>query len=410
MKWSAMRSGLLMFVLGVACGGSPTSSSTPAPGTPNPASPTGVPPSAMPVPPSAMPDAQTPQTSTREALDARRAALPKPVVLAYAARVAPMLVGRSLSSAEREKLDANGGAALPALIDAWTKEEGFSNAAREWISTKLKASGIRNGINLNLPGNLAAYLAKNRRSHGELLTADYCINDAGDKTSCDTGAPFAAGVLATRAFLINNASRFNLKRARTVLRTFGCKDYPMPSDVQPPLARDVLIPLFQKDKVEGDASGTFGNGFACYTCHSQFGAHAQPFVKFDAEGKYIAAATGQQDPAGEQGRSTSNLFTSHMIDPAAAQKEASQVFGREVDNLRGMAESYTASEAFWDCSAAGLLGYVFGLAESVVFAIPKDVLRDIVTHAREKEAQPSLAALSVEAFSHPAVVRSFEAP
>src|SRR5262249_31946514 len=149
--------------------------------------------------------------------------------------------------------------------------------------------------------------------------------------ACDTGAPYAAGVLATRAFLANNAGRFNLKRARTWMRTFACLDYPMPDALQPRLARDVLIPLFQQDHDEKDNVGSFGNGAACYTCHGQFGAHAQLFVKYDASGLWRANADGQQLPGGEQGRSANNLFTSHLSSPAAAASEASMVFGQPVE-------------------------------------------------------------------------------
>jgi hypothetical protein len=340
-------------------------------------------------------------------LDERRAALDAQLLQRYAQRLAPMLIGRSLKSTESESLKQGGGASLPALLDAWTREPGFSSMARDWTSTKLKASGVRGDINLNLPGNLSAYLAKNRLPHSDILTANYCVDDAGNKTTCDTGAPFAAGVLATRAFLSNNASRFNLKRARTLLRTFGCSDYPLTQDKQPSLAREVLIPLFAQDHNETEGVGTFGNGFACYTCHSQFGAHAQPFVKFDSDGRYVAAAQGRQLVGGEQGRSEGKLFASHMLSPVDSAKESSQVFGQQVNDLSGVAKAYVSNPSFWTCSAGGLLGYVFGLAESTVFELPKDVLNDIVEGARKKEAQPSLAALAVEAFSHPAVVNSF---
>ncbi len=343
-------------------------------------------------------------------LDELRSKLSAEQVESYMRRLAPMLVGRSLRVEEISQIKQRGGAALPVLIDAWTREEGFVRMAREWVSTRLKASGKRGDLNLELPGNLAAHLARNRLPHSELLTADYCIDDAGLKAACDSGAPYAAGVLTTRAFLSNNASRFNLKRARTVLRTFGCKDYPMPVSEQPPLARAVLIPLFQQDKVEGNASGTFGNGFACYTCHSQFGAHAQPFVKFNQDGKWISGATGRQVEGGEQGRSIDGLFTSHMIDPEASKAESSQIFGKPVQNLAGLAEAYASSPGFWSCSVGGLLGFAFGLPESTVFAMPPDILDDAVRAAKEKEPRPSLAVLAVEAFSHPAVVRSFEAP
>jgi Protein of unknown function (DUF1588) len=347
-------------------------------------------------------------TAPSPSLDVRRATLDLTLVRAYAQRLAPMLVGRSLNAQEDEALTREGGAGLPSLIESWSREPGFSGTARDWVSTKLKASGTRDGVNLNLPGNLAAYLAKNRLPHSELLVANFCIDDEGQKTACDTGAPFSSGILTTRAFLANNASRFNLKRARTVLRSFGCADYPMPAERQPPLPREVLIPLFKQDKKEDDASGTFGNGFACYACHSQFGAHAQPFVKFDADGKYVADATGIQLAGGEQGRSTGKLFASHMSDPQASADESSQIFGKPVKNLAGMGQAYVETDAFWSCSVGSLMGYIFGLADSTVFALPKDVLTDIVSAAKAKEAQPSLATLSVEAFSHPAVVKSLQ--
>ncbi len=343
-------------------------------------------------------------------LDALRAKLTAAQVESYLRRLAPMVVGRSLNAEEIARVQAQAGAALPQVIDGWTREDGFVLMARDWISTKLKASGKRGDLNLELPGNLAAYLAKNRLPHSELLTADYCIDDAGQKIPCDSGAPYTAGVLTTRAFLSNNAGRFNLKRARTLLRTFACKDYPLTTTLQPPLERPVLIPLFQQDKAEGSTSGTFGNGFACYTCHSQFGAHAQPFVKFNQDGRWIAGATGRQAEGGEQGRSVDGLFTSHLIDPMASSNEGSQYFGKPVANLAGVGEAYATSPGFWTCSVGGLLGFAFGLPESTVFNLPPDVLEDVVAAAKQKEPRPSLALLAVEAFSHPAVVRSFEAP
>ncbi len=343
-------------------------------------------------------------------LDARRAALAKPLVVAYAQRLAPMVAGRSLNQSELATLEANGGPALPEVLSGWTSEVGFSSMARDWISTKLKASGKRDGVNLNLPGNLAAHLAKNRRPHAELLTADYCVDDGGTKTSCDTGAPFTAGVLTTRAFLANNTSRYNLKRARSVLRGFGCADYPLDEAVQPRLERAVLIPLFKQDQKESTDVGTFGNGFACYTCHGQFGAHAQPFVKFDSAGKYVEGATGLQDPTREQGLSTGTLAASHLIEPDAARNEASQVFGKPVANLKGLAEAYVGDPAFLRCSVSSLLGYAFGLAESTVFMLPVDVVKDVVIAAERVEPAPSTARLAIEAFSHPAVVNSFSSP
>ncbi|HZH03888.1 MAG TPA: hypothetical protein VEY30_08900, partial [Myxococcaceae bacterium] len=327
--------------------------------------------------------------------------------LRYARRVAPMLVGRTLQPGELERLTVGGGDALVPTLEAWIREPGFAEAARTLISTKLKASGKRGELDLDLPGNLAAELARSGRPYAEILTAPACVDAGGQEIACDTGAPYAAGVLGTRAFLANNAGRFNLKRARTVMNTFACLEYPMDPSIQPPLAREVLIPLFQQDQVpQGDGSGAFGNGFACYACHSQFGAHAQPFVKFDADGVWTEDATGQQDPDGEPGRSLGKLFTSHMLQAGAAQSEASQVFGRRVGNLAEAARSIAESDRFLPCAVRTLLGFGFSLPESIANGLPDAAVNEIVAAARAREPHPSLGALAVEAFSHPAVVRS----
>ena len=340
-------------------------------------------------------------------LEERRASISGEEAAAYARRLAPMLVSRTLAADELSALEATGGAGLPLLLAQWVEEPGFEDAARMWISLKLKASGKRGDIDLDLPGNLAAYLVREELPYSEILKADYCVDASGAKRACDTGAPYAAGVLATRAFLSNNAGRFNLKRARTTMTTFACNDYPMEQALQPSLARDVLIPLFQQDKVEtSDGSGAFGNGFACYSCHSQFGAHAQVFVKFDKEGRFVEDASGQQDPTGEPGASVSGLFTSHMIDPARARREDSQVFGRPVVNLSEAARSIAESERFLPCAVRSLVGFGFSVADSVTNSIDPAIVSEVVDGARAAAPDPTLRQLAIHAFSHPAIVRS----
>jgi hypothetical protein len=319
-----------------------------------------------------------------------------------------MLAGRVLSQAEIGQLSASGGQALPGLIRSWVNEPGFEKAARLMVSLKLRASGKRGDLDLDLPGNLAAYLVRHRLPYALILKADYCVDANLEKVPCDTGASYAAGVLATRAYLSNNASRFNLKRARTMVRTFACLDYPIDQAVQTSLSRDELISLFQQDKVEtDDGSGSFGNGFACFTCHSQFGAHAQPFVKFDADGLWQKDATGLQLEGGEQGRSDGKLFASHMLRPEAASSEASQVFGKRVANLSEAGAAIAEHELFAPCAARSLVGFAFGLPDSVVNDIPAAILAEVTTRARAEEAEPTLGTLAVHTFSHPSVVRSF---
>jgi hypothetical protein len=342
--------------------------------------------------------------TVRVPIDAARQAVPAAQALAFAGAVVPMLAGRTLQVSERTAVEAGGAPALRALLEAWVEEPAFADTARDLISVKLKASGSTANLDATLPGNLAAYGVKNHRPYGELLTSDTCRDASGAAIACDTGAPYTAGVLTTRAFLANTAGRFNLKRARTVLRTFACSDYPLSQTLQPSLARSQLILLFQNDKPPDGTSGAFGNGHACYTCHSQFGAHAQPFVKFDSDGRWQANATGEQLAGGEQGRSFDKLFASHLADPAAAGLEASQYFGQPVQNLVDEAKVLAGHPLFLQCAVRSVLAYALGMSESEANALPESVVEEIVNEATAREAAPTLARLVIEAFSHPSVV------
>lgn len=328
----------------------------------------------------------------------------------YARQLAPLLVRRTIAADELDLLERDGGPAIPALVESWTVEPGFAEAARQMISLRLRTSGRTDAIDLDLPGNLAAHLVREDLPYADILRADYCVDATGARSECDTGAPYAAGVLATRAFLTGNEGRFNLKRARTMMRTFACLDYPMPETLQPPLTKEWLLPMFQAstpDEQEDErALAGFGNGFACYTCHSQFGAHAQLFVKFDRDGLHRADATGLQDPEGELGRSVDGLLTSHMIDPARAASEGSLMLGEPVANLADAARVLAGHPVFLECAARTLVGFGFGLADSVIAAIPDEIVGGIVARATAREPEPTLATLAVEVFSDPAVVRS----
>jgi hypothetical protein len=329
---------------------------------------------------------------------------------AYLRRLAPILVRRTLEERELERIESDGGGAIRPMLDAWTAEPGFAEAARQMISLALGTSGRTEKIDLDLPGNLAAHLVREDLPYADILRAGYCVDAAGAETACDTGAPYAAGVLATRAFLTGNEGRFNLKRARTMMRTFACLDYPMEQQIQPSLEREVLLPMFRATRREEQedvrALAGFGNGFGCYTCHSQFGAHAQLFVRFDREGIYHGDATGQQDPDGELGRSVNGLLTSHMSDPARASSEESQLFGEPVENLGDAARVLTASPVFLACSTRTVIGFGFALADSIAAEIPAPIIERIVAAALAREPEPTLETLAIEAFADTAVVSS----
>ncbi|AKF10444.1 hypothetical protein DB32_007593 [Sandaracinus amylolyticus] len=341
------------------------------------------------------------------ALARRRDAIAPEDAERYARRLAPMLVRRSLRESEIEQLE-RGGLALATVLDAWTSEPGLERAARDMISTLLGTSGHRDGIDLDLPGNLAAHLVRADAPWSGILTSDHCVDASGAASACDTGAPYAAGVITTRAFLAGNHSRYNLRRARTLMRRFACVDYPIADDVQPRLERALLIPMFRAtsadDQTEDAARAGFGNGLACYTCHGQFGAHAQLFVRYDRDGRYRADATGAQRAGGELGVSdVEGLYASHFVDPERARDERTEMLGQEVASLPDAARVIATSPAFLPCATRHLLAYGFDLAEPSGPAIDARTVDEIV---RDAGPDPSLRALARAAFLHPDVIRA----
>ncbi len=324
----------------------------------------------------------------------------------YLSQLAPYLVGRELSTDELSQAEALGELAIEPMLKAWTAEPGFVEYARSIVQQKLSVSGTKGGVDFELPGNLAAYLVKNQLPLKNLLTADYCVSAAGAKIDCDSGAPFKAGVLTTRAFLMSRASRFNLTRASTLLKVFACRGYPMEDDLQPRLERTTLIPMFQaqvpEEQTDPLASNGFGNGFACYTCHGQFSAHAQVFVKFDSAGMYRETASGLQDPAGELGRSTNELFASHLKDPAAAKMEASQIFGKSVANLAEAAQVLAESPTFLRCQSRNLLELTLGLDPAS--PISATVLEKVAEAATAANPEPTFADLTVATFTNVKII------
>jgi len=338
------------------------------------------------------------------------AALSSEDALRYMRTLAPLVVSRGLSAQEVAALEARGGLAIRPMLVDWTEEDGFAEAMGQMMSTKLATSGTRDGVDFDVPGRLVAHIARHGAPAREIITAPYCVDADDQQVPCDTGAPYTAGVLTTRAFMTSNASRFNLHRASILMKLFACRGYPMDRTIQPPLEHDTLIPMFRADTPEeqtvAEAANGFGNGFGCYTCHSQFGAHAQLFVRFDDQGVWREDATGIQDPAGELGRSTGGLMASHHAEPADAASEHSQIFGVEVDDLTGAASVIADHELFLSCTSRNILEWSLSMTESDAKLLPDAMLTDIAELASDATPNPSLGALSVEALAHPSVISS----
>lgn len=364
-------------------------STAPAPDTPAPVAP-----------------AQPAPLSLQERLDQEILALNAEQSQAYLSRMAPMLAMRALNAQELDLIAQDAGLSIKPIVTDWISSPEFAQAARTMIQLKLATSGQRDEVNFELPGNLAAHIVTHNKPLHTLLTADYCIDDDGAQIPCDTGAPYQAGVLVTRAYLAANASRYNLHRAATMLKSFACMGYPISQDLEPSLTREALIPMFQVTNEADDTTGGFGNGLACYSCHGQFGAHAQLFVKFDATGSWRQDASGIQAPDGELGRSFDNLFASHMDRPQEAALERSQMFGHSVDNLSQAAQVLTQNPGFLACSTRNLIEYAFSLDETQAKRIPHALLQEITEAAIAHDGpEPTLSAIAIATFSHPSVIK-----
>ena len=331
-------------------------------------------------------------------------------VRAYLKRIAPSVAGRSLSYDETKMIEAEGENAIYPIVETWTQEPGFADAVRFMVGKMLHTSGEANGVDFELPGNLAAEVAGLGLPWSTILTADYCVDATGAHIDCDTGAPYAAGVLGTRAYLKTHKGRYNLSRAKQMVETFSCRVYPMEPTIQIPLEKEILIPMFRAESAEEqeveEAEGGFGNGIGCYFCHSQFGAHAQLFVKYDAEGMYQPLASGLQNPDDELGRSFDGLYTSHMNDPADAAIEASQMFGEPVSGLREAAEVMADSRLFTECTVKNLIANAFHLLAGHSSDIEDDILAELADDIIAIDDDPTIAQYVIEIFTDERVIRT----
>ncbi len=330
--------------------------------------------------------------------------------LRYLNKLAPLLVERFVTDGEAQPLLARRGSAIPEVLRTLASDPKLEHAARRLVEKLLSASGERDGIDFSLPGNLAAHLVREQRPWNELLTSNTCYDRSDRATPCDSGAPFSAGVLTTRAFLAGRASRFNLTRSSTLINAFACYTYPLPDDVEPRIEKTRLITMFQamtpEDQTDARAASGFGNGHGCYQCHGQFSLHAQLFVKFDRAGKYQANATGLQDPAGELGNSAGLLMASHLNTASEAASERSEIFGQPVSHLGEAGAVVAKSPAFVPCAARKLLDAVVGTDAATT--IDPLLLQTIAAAAKQRArgGEPTFADIVVATFSQPVVVQS----
>ncbi len=324
-------------------------------------------------------------------------------VLSYMGYLSSMFVHRSLNSNEVSRIQSQGRSAILPIVTGWTNEDNFAQSARIYVENLMQVSGTENGINFNLPGYLAADIARKNRPYAHLLTASDCVDQNGQTIACDTNAPFSAGILTTRAFMVKYAGAYNISRAGKMTYKFLCLDYPFPVNEEPPIPQQELIPQFATTA----GAITFGNGNNCYSCHSQFGHHSQFMVKFDADGFYQNAATGLQNPNAGDGASTNGLMTSHYRTPSRAASERGQIVGRPANNLAEAAVAITQSRRFLPCATKNLMRHYLKLKDQDLATIRPELLEEISRAARERSPQPSFSDLLISIVNHPKVFDSF---
>lgn len=328
----------------------------------------------------------------------------------YLALIAPVMVERTLSADERAILEADGGEGIAGVVAAWQDEPGLPRAARRMVETALGVSGGLDptGIDYGAPGRIVEHVVREHRPWSEILTSTQCFDPSGAAVACDTGAPYAAGVITTRAFMAARQGRFNLTRAGTITKTFLCRNYPLEVELEPPLPRERLMPMFRaltaEEQTDPEAAMSgLANGFHCYACHGQFGAHAQLFVRFDVEGNWREDATGEQREGGMPGESFGGLMASHLEPPFRA-LESSQMLGLEVADLSEAMAALTRSDAFWECAAQRVIELALDLDPER--GIERELLVDIADRALASSADPTFAELVVASLAHPRVATS----
>lgn len=327
----------------------------------------------------------------------------------YLRKLAPMVVQRVLSVEERDQIKAQKGCAIEPILTGWTNDPAFVASSRRFLEETLQTSGQLREVDFDLPGNLAAYLVKNRKPWSEIITSSTCYDRDLNPKACDTGAPYSAGVITTRAFIGGRTSRFNLSRASAMLLNFACRAYPMEEDLQPRMEKPWLMPLFQAnspaEQTDPRAANLANNGFGCYICHGQFSVHAQFFVKFDGTGLWVAGATGIQDPEGELGRSTGGLMASHLTEPTKVGLEGIQMFGKPAKNLAEAAQIMVASPTFLECAAKRYLDYFLGVPDQAI-AYDGNLFPGLGARIRAKNPNPTLQEIVLALFTDPSVVHS----
>lgn len=325
------------------------------------------------------------------------------LMISYMSGFSHQIVHRPLTTQEISLIRTQGVQSFETITREWFNDPRFIDSAQFYVENLIRTSGQTNTVNMDIPGYLGRDIARRQRPYADLVTAPTCVNREGQTMACDSGAPFSAGVLTTKAYLVTKVGPYNIARAGKMVSQFLCTTYPLPETDEPRIALTDLIPQFAT--VNGAI--TFGNGNNCYSCHSQFGHHAQLFVKFDLSGNYQASATGVQNPAATDGFSTNNTFTSHYRNAQRAAQESSQFLGQPAANLSAAGRVLAGNRRFLPCAVKNLMTHYMRLQPSVVTTIKPDLYMQIADRAKTYNMNPSFSHLLTAIIANQAVFDSY---
>lgn len=325
------------------------------------------------------------------------------LMISYLSSFSHQIVHRPLTAQEISLVRAQGVNSFATIVQGWFADPRFMDSAQFYVENLIRTSGQTSTVNMDVPGYLGRDMARRQRPYSDLVAAPTCVNRNGQTMACDSGAPFSAGVLTTKAYLVTKVGPYNIARAGKMISQFLCTTYPLPDTDEPRIALPDLINQFAT--VNGAI--TFGNGNNCYSCHSQFGHHAQFFVKFDLSGNYQMSASGVQNPNATDGFSTNNLLTSHFRNPQRAAMESSQMLGQPAANLADAGRVLAQNRRFLPCAVKNLMTYYMRLQPSVVTTIKPDLYIQIADRAKILNANPSFSHLLTAIITNQAVFDSF---
>ena len=275
-----------------------------------------------------------------------------------ALRRAKLILGKALPDAE-ELNSITDKATYESAIKELLASDGFLQSMREHHQKFFELKGEEDRINLNEPANLASLLIKDNQDYREILTAQYCVSDNGEKGRCSSFSrdedqqQFGAGVVTTKGFLKKWEGPYNFRRTKHMFENFACKQYP---DSEDPGMTEQEISESVKSFACNDGSCADQR---CYTCHRTMNPRAALFYDFDRKGDYNTTP----DPDAKDGEITlRDDMSVSVIGDLLNEGVVPRFQDKEVKTLREFAVAFSQSETFENCAIQRFTNYALGRA------------------------------------------------